>query len=145
VAPPDDPADEPADDPEDEPVDEPAAGPELEPGDAEALAEQAANDWALGMGGTLEGPLSCAADGPSLAYCEAPLAFELNPGNVQPCSLPIAVVATQGRTGPYEHPASPYGGGGIEQEDFELPSGGLGTYEIGDSSECEQALNDSGY
>jgi hypothetical protein len=97
------------------------------------------------MTGALQCPPACSADGPSVAFCEAPLAFELNPGNVQTCSLPLAVVATQGRTGPYEHPASPYGGGGIEQEDFQLSSGGLGTYEIGDTSECERAQYESGY
>jgi hypothetical protein len=96
------------------------------------------------MSGTLRASPTCSLDEPSLAFCEAELQFELNPGNVQTCSLEIAVVATQGRTGPYENPASPYGGT-IEQEDFQLPSGGLGTYELGDTSACEQAQFESGY
>jgi hypothetical protein len=143
---------EPTDSPEpvEPPPDEPIAparpvGPTLAPGDAEELAHLAAETWALGMGGVLESAPSCSPGAADLAYCEATVVFEDNPGNVQTCALPLAVVATRGRTGPYEHPASPYGGGGIEQEDFELPSGGLGTYEVGDSSECEQAQYESGF
>jgi hypothetical protein len=130
--------------PEPEPVDQPDA-PVLEPGDAEALAADAANTWALGMSGNVAGEPSCSPDGPSVALCEVPLAFELNPGNAQPCVLPVAVVATRGRTGAYQHPVSPYSSATIEQEDFQLPSGGMGTYEYGDTSGCDQAQYESGY
>ena len=135
---------EPDPEPQPQPVEEPDA-PVLAPGDAEALAASAANTWALGMSGNVDGEPSCSADGPSVALCEVPLAFELNPGNVQTCVLPVAVVATRGRTGAYQNPVSPYSSATIEQEDFELPSGGLGTYEYGDTAGCDQAQYESGY
>jgi hypothetical protein len=112
--------------------------------DALYLANVALETWALGrsaVGYQLDG---CSRIDPATADCATTIEFADNPTNPQTCSLAITVVAAAPTVGIKEPtPADPTLG--LETEEYELPSGGYGTYMYGDEAACDQAQYDSGF